>query len=200
METTQRTVDALMEYWNFWKQGGPLYPNYLLANQEAVRRGVTIRRLLVISAEQAAEKNALSDAIHVMEDQQRCGIQIFYAFREEMLKSITYQRLLQAYKRRGSAADINAATFDDEIMVMARAYETVSLGLNGSPRPFTRISQLEITWRPDVIEELNPAPLFDMTRYVREYTGEKTFMAEWNLFSSKTIPASKKLVGGQDHE
>jgi len=200
METTQRTVDALMEYWNFWKQGGPLYPNYLLANQEAVRRGVTIRRLLVISAEQAAEKNALSDAIHVMEDQQRCGIQIFYAFREEMLKSITYQRLLQAYKRRGSAADINAATFDDEIMVMARAYETVSLGLNGSPRPFTRISQLEITWRPDVIEELNPAPLFDMTRYVREYTGEKSFMAEWHIFSSKTIPASKKLLGGQDYE
>ena len=47
-----------------------------------------------------------------------------------------------------------------------------------------------------MIEELNPAPLFDMTRYVREYTGEKTFMAEWNMFSSKTSPASKKLLGG----
>ena len=182
METTERTVDALMEYWNFWKQGGPLYPNYLLANQEAVRRGVAIRRLLVISAEQAAEPDALPDAIRVMDDQKQSGIQIFYAFREEMLKSITYQRLVQAYKRRGSAAEINAAMFDDEIMVMARAYETVPLGLNGSPKMITRISQLEINWRQDVIEELNPAPLFDMTRYVREYTGKKDFMAEWAKF------------------
>jgi hypothetical protein len=188
METTQRTVDALMEYWNFWKLGGPLYPNYLLANQEAVRRGVTIRRLLVISSEQAAEKNALSDAVHVMDDQQQCGIQIFYAFREEMLKSITYQRLRDAYKRRGSAAEINAAIFDDEIMVMARAYETVPLGLSTSPKMITRISQLEITWRPDAIEELNPAPLFDMTRYVREYTGEKDFLAEWKKFSGEHKP------------
>jgi hypothetical protein len=187
METTQRTVDALMEYWNFWKQGGPLYPNYLLANQEAVRRGVAIRRLLVISAKQAAEPDALSDAIKVMDDQQQSGIQIFYAFREEMLKSITYQRLVQAYKRRGSAPEINAATFDNEIMVMARGYETVPLGLNGSPKMITRISQLEISWRQDMIEELNPAPLFDMTRYVREYTGKKDFMAEWKKFEEADL-------------
>jgi hypothetical protein len=191
METTERTVDALMEYWNFWKLGGPLYPNYLLANQEAVRRGVTIRRLLVISAGQAAESDALSEAIHVMDDQQQCGIQIFYAFREEMLKSITYQRLVQAYKRRGSAAEINAAIFDGEIMVMARAYETVPLGLNDSPKMITRISQLEITWKPDAIEELNPAPLFDMTRYVRDYTGANDFMAEWKKFSSEIQPKTK---------
>jgi hypothetical protein len=182
METTQRTVDALMEYWNFWKQGGPLYPNYLLANQEAVRRGVTIRRLLVISAEQAAIPRVLADAIEVMEDQRKSGVQIFFAFREEILKSLTYQRLVQAYKRRGSAAEINAATFDGEIVVMARSYESVPLGLTGPPKLITRISQLEITWKPEVIEELNPAPLFDMTRYVREFAGKNSFMAEWGRF------------------
>ena len=152
-----------------------------------MRRGVTIRRLLVISAEQAAEPDALSDATRVMDDQQQSGIQIFYAFREEMLKSITYQRLVQAYKRRGSAAEINAAMFDDEIMVMARAYETVPLGLNGSPKMITRISQLEINWRQDVIEELNPAPLFDMTRFVRDYTGKKDFMTEWKRFEQLLV-------------
>ena len=191
METTERTVDALMEYWNFWKIGGPLYPNYLLANQEAVRRGVAIRRLLVISAAQAADKDSLGDAIQVMEDQQQCGVQILYAFREELLNSVTYQRLVQAYKRRGSAAEINAAIFDNEIMVMARAYETVPLGLTGSPNMITRISQLEITWKPDVIEELNPTPLFDMTRYVRDYTGKKNFMADWTRFSRELHPHEK---------
>src|SRR2546425_10029645 len=69
METVERTVDALMEYWNLWKQGEPLYPNYLLANKEAVHRGVTIRRLLVISAEQAASNAIMADAIQVMDDQ-----------------------------------------------------------------------------------------------------------------------------------
>jgi len=133
----------------------------------------------------------LTDAVQVMEDQRQCGILTFYAFREEMLRSITYQRLVQAYKRRGSAAEINAATFDNEIMVMARAYETVALGLAGSQKTVTRISQLEITWKPDMIEELNPAPLFDMTRYVREYTGGQEFMDDWTTFS-RELSRSKK--------
>ena len=182
METAERTVDALMEYWNLWKQGEPLYPNYLLANQEAVRRGVAIRRLLVISAEQAASNDLMNDAVEVMEDQRRSGVQIFHAFREELLKSVTYQRLAHAFKRHGSAAEINVAMFDNEIMVMARAYERVPLGLTGPHRLITRISQQEITWKPDVIEELNPAPLFDMTRYVREYSGPKTFRADLARF------------------
>jgi hypothetical protein len=203
METTKCTVDALMEYWNFWKQGGPLYPNYLLANQEAVRRGVAIRRLLVISAAQAAIPRVLSDAIEVMEDQRKSGVQIFFAIREEILKSLTYQRLVQAYKRRGSAAEINAAIFDNEIMVMARSYETVPLGLTGSPKMITRISQLEITWKPDVIEELNPAPVFDMTRYVHEYTGKTSFMAEWGRFRREHLPGRQTrpkdlAAGGED--
>jgi len=181
METVERTVDALMEYWNLWKQGEPLYPNYLLANKEAVHRGVTIRRLLVISAEQAASNAIMADAIQVMDDQRQSGIQIFYAFREELIKSVTYQRLVQAFKRHGSAAEINAAVFDNEIMVMARAYERVPLGLTGG-RVITRISQQEITWKPHVIEELSPAPLFDMTRYVREYAGSKVFKTDLARF------------------
>ncbi len=182
METTERTVDALMEYWNFWKQGAPLYPNYLLANQEAVRRGVTIRRLLVISANQATSDQTADDAVEVMEDQRRSGVEIFYAFREEILNSVTYQRLVQAYKRHGSASEINAAMFDNEIMVMAKAYESVPLGMTGIPKMVTRISQLEITWKHDVIEELNPAPLFDMTRYVRDYAGKKPFLTDLARF------------------
>jgi hypothetical protein len=182
METVERTVDALMEFWNIWKQGEPLYPNYLLANQEAIHRGVAIRRLLVISAEQAASDSLMADAIEILDDQHRSGIQIFYAFREDLLKSVTYQRLVDAYKRHGSAAEINAAMFDNEIMVMARAYERVPLGLTGTPKVITRISQQEITWKPQVIEELNPAPLFDMTRYVLEYAGSKAFRTDLSRF------------------
>ena len=117
-----------------------------------------------------------------MEDQRRSGVEIFYAFREEILNSVTYQRLVQAYKRHGSASEINAAMFDNEIMVMAKAYESVPLGMTGIPKMVTRISQLEITWKHDVIEELNPAPLFDMTRYVRDYAGKKPFLTDLARF------------------
>src|SRR3989442_15015184 len=176
-KTVERSGNALMDYGILGKQGEPLYPNYLLANKEAVHRGVTIRRRLVISAEQAASNAIMADAIQVMDDQRQSGIQIFYAFREELIKSVTYQRLVQAFKRHGSAAEINAAVFDNEIMVMARAYERVPLGLTGG-RGITRISQQEITWKPHVIEELSPAPLFDMTRYVREYARSELFKAD----------------------
>src|SRR2546426_8966879 len=74
MEAVERAVDPLREYGNLWKQGEPLYPNYLLANKEAVHRGVTIRRLLVISAEQAASNAIMADAIQVMDDQRQSGI------------------------------------------------------------------------------------------------------------------------------
>src|SRR5437667_10498058 len=72
--------------------------------------------------------------------------------------------------------------FDNEIMVMAKAYESVPLGMTGIPKMVTRISQLEITWKHDVIEELNPAPLFDMTRYVRDYAGKKPFLTDLARF------------------
>src|SRR5437899_11719726 len=100
----------------------------------------------------------MDDAIQVMDDQRQSGIQIFYAFREELMKCVTYQRLVQAYKRHGSAAEINAAVFDNEIMVMARAYERVPLGLTGG-RGITRISRQELTWKPQVLEERSLAPL-----------------------------------------
>src|SRR2546426_11244547 len=131
METVERTVDALMEYWNLWKQGEPLYPNYLLANKEAVHRGVTIRRLLVIAAEQAASNAIMDDAIQVMDDQRQSGIQIFYAFREELMKSVTYQRLIQAFKRHGSAGVINAGGVGKGVMGMGRGYGLVPRGVAG---------------------------------------------------------------------
>ena len=45
VQTAEHSIDALMERWNIWKKGEALYPNYLLANQEAVKRGVIIRRI-----------------------------------------------------------------------------------------------------------------------------------------------------------
>jgi hypothetical protein len=68
--------------------------------------------------------------------------------------------------------------FDGEILIFSQSYGQVHLGVMGTLTPITMINQLEITWKPDLIRDLNPAPLFDMTRYVFEYGGPQAFKME----------------------
>ena len=182
VQTAEQSIDAIMERWNIWKKGEALYPNYLLANQEAAKRGVIIRRLLVLTREQLQQESVVADAIQVMDDQHRAGIKVFYAFREELERSPAFRRFEEDYKKQGAAPDINAAMFDAEILIFSQSYGQAQLGVIGTPTPITMINQLEITWKPDVIRDLNPAPLFDMTRYVFEYGGPPVFKMELARF------------------
>lgn len=190
METAEHSVDAMMERWNIWKKGEALYPNYLLANQAAVRRHVRIRRLLILTREQMQSDTLIADAIHVMDDQQRAGIKIFYAFREELVHSPTFQRLEEDFRKYGAAQDMNTAMFDREILIFSQTYGTVPLGVVGTPTPITMINRLQISWKPEMIRELDPAPLFDMTRYVFEYEGADVFQDQLSRFkrSTREIP------------
>jgi hypothetical protein len=182
VETAESSIDAIMERWNIWKKGEALYPNYLLANQAAVRRNVTIRRLLILTREQMQRAPLVADSVQVMDDQHRAGIKIYYGFREELTRSPAFQRLEEDFKKHGAAHDINAAMFDHEILIFSQSYGTVPLGVVGKPTPITMINGLEITWKPELIRELDPAPLFDMTRYVFEYEGESSFRAQLAKF------------------
>lgn len=182
VQTAGSSIDAIMERWNIWKKGEALYPNYLLANQEAAKRGVTIRRLLVLTHEQMQQEPFVADAIQVMNDQQRAGIKVFYAFREELERAPAFQRFEEDYRAQGAASDLNAAMFDGEILIYSRSYDQIELGVIGAPTPITMISQLTITWKPDLIRDLSPAPLFDMTRYVFEYGSPSAFKLELARF------------------
>jgi hypothetical protein len=178
LQTAEHSIDAIMERWNIWKKGEALYPNYLLANQEAAERGVNIRRLLVLTREQMQQDSVVADAIQVMDNQCSAGIKVYYAFREELERSPAFQRFEGDYKEQGAASDMNAAMFDGEILIFSQSYGQVHLGVMGTQTPITMINQLEITWKPDLIRDLNPAPLFDMTRYVFEYGGPQAFKME----------------------
>lgn len=182
METVQRSVDAVMERWNIWKRGEALYPSYLLANQAAVRRRVTIRRVLILTREEIRQPSWRTDAVQVMEDQHRAGIGIYYAFKEAIARSATFQRFAEDYKKCGAAEDINAAMFDREVLMFSRSYGQVPLGVVGKPTPITMISQMQIVWNPEVVRMLDPAPLFDMTRYVFQYRDESEFQQQVERF------------------
>ena len=182
VQTADRSIDAVMERWNIWKKGEALYPNYLLANQVAAKRGVVIRRLLVLTKEQMQQENVVDDAVQVMDDQHRSGINIFYAFREQLDRSPAFRRFEEDYRRQGAATDLNAAMFDREILIFSQSYGQMELGVVGTPTPITMINQLEITWKPELLRDLDPAPLFDMTRYVFEYSGSQGFKTELARF------------------
>lgn len=183
VQTAEHSIDALMERWNIWKKGEALYPSYLLANQEAVKRGVIIRRLLVLTREQMGQESVVADAIQVMDDQQRVGIKIFYSFREELERAPAFQRFEEDYKRQGAARDLNAAMFDREILMFSQSYSQVQLGVVGTPTPITMVNQLQITWKPELLRDLDPAPLFDMTRYVFDYSSPQAFKTELRRFT-----------------
>jgi hypothetical protein len=182
VETAARSIDALMERWNIWRKGEALYPNYLLANQAAVQRKVAIRRVILLTREQMQKDELVADAVEMMDDQHRIGVKIFYAFREELERSPAFQRLEEDFKKHGAAQDLNAAMFDGEILLFSQSYSQIPLGVVGKPTSITMINQLLITWKPDAIRELNPAPLFDMTRYVFEYDGAKSFKTQLARF------------------
>jgi hypothetical protein len=187
VQTADRSIDAVMERWNIWKKGEALYPNYLLANQVAAKRGVVIRRLLVLTQEQMQHEEVVADAVQVMDDQHRAGINIFYAFREQLDRSQAFRRFEEDYRRQGAATDLNAAMFDREILIFSQSYGQMELGVVGTPTPITMINQLEITWKPELLRDLDPAPLFDMTRYVFEYSGSQAFRTELAQFQRSLV-------------
>ena len=181
LKTVETTIDSMMERWQIWKRDGPLFPSYLLGNQAAVQRGVKIRRVFILSREQMTDESVIKDCLQVLDDQRRAGISAFFGFREQLASTLTYQRLVAEFRALGVKEEINAALFDNEILIFSRSYTTRDLGLNNASIPITVIDQLNISWKPEHLRALNPCPLFE-TRYVFEYQGERPFKTQLGRF------------------
>jgi transcriptional regulator with XRE-family HTH domain len=189
LKTVETSIDSLMERWQIWKRDGSLYPNYLLGNQVAVQRGVRIRRLFVFTREQMTKDSTIEDALQVLNDQRRAGVAVFFGFREQLAATLTYQRLVAEFRALGVKDEINAALFDDEILIFSRSYATKTLGSNSGGTPITLIDQLNISWKPDHLRALNPRPLFE-TRYVFDYRGERPFHTQLGRFLRTFTPGT----------
>ena len=176
LRSTESSVDSLMERWKVWKRDGPLFPNYLMGNQFAIKRGVKIRRLFIFQKDQLTQEEEMAEALQVLSDQKLVGVSLFFAFREELAPTLTFQRLAAEYKKQGVTGLINTALFDNEILLFSRSYGEHSLGDDGTTPPITMIDQLHISWNEDHLRNLNPGSLFE-TRYVTEYKGERSLRA-----------------------
>ncbi|MDT7043777.1 hypothetical protein [Candidatus Nitronereus thalassa] len=185
METTQHSVDSVMERWHLWRKGEPFYPNYLLVNQGAVQRDVVIRRLLILTKRDLKEAKSIADSVQVLQDQKQAGVRVFYALREELENSVTFQRLVHAFSTYGGVDEINTALFDEELLLFSRGYQQVPLGLPKGGQSFTHIDQLHLTWKAEHLHHLNPLPLFEMTRFVSPFRGEVTFRRQITRWQTK---------------
>lgn len=185
--TVELSVDSIMERWQIWKRDGSLFPNYLMANQSAVRRGVKIRRVFILRQSQMRDETQLTDFVQVLNDQRRAGISVFFAFGEELEQTLIFQRLVEEYQKHDVRSEINAALFDGEVLIFSRSYADRHLGVNGVPIPISMIEQLDITWNRDHLRDLNPSPLFE-TRCVTEYRGERSFKKHVDRFRNKAMP------------
>lgn len=173
-KTVETSIDSMMELWQIWKRDGPLFPNYLLNNQAAVQRGVKIRRVFIFKREHMTDESLVADCLQILDDQRRAGISAFFGFREQLASTLTYQRLVAGFRDHGVKEEINAALFDNEILIFSGSYATRFLGSNSAAIPITLLDHLNISWKPDHLHDLNPRPLFE-TRYVFEYRGERPF-------------------------
>jgi hypothetical protein len=64
----------------------------------------------------------------------------------------------------------------------------------GTPTPITMINRLQISWKPEMIRDLDPAPLFDMTRYVFEYEGVGSFREQLARFTRSMRELPRRAV------
>ena len=195
MESTQHSVESVMERWHLWRKGEPLYPHYLLVNQGAVQREVAVRRLLILTKQDLKGAQSLADSVKVMQDQKRAGVAVFYALREELEQSVTFQHLASSFKAYGGTDEINTALLDEELLLFSRGYQQVPLGLPTTGPCFTHIDQLQITWKPEHLHHLNPLPLFEMARLVLPFRGEVTFRRPIIRWHASTKLKSAKKTG-----
>ncbi len=197
METTQRSVDSVMERWHLWRKGEPFYPDYLLVNQCAVQRHVAVRRLLILSKRDLQGTQSVAESVQVMRDQKSAGVAVFYALREDLEQAVTFQRFAHSFKTYGGTDEINMALFDEELILLSHGYQQVPLGLSRNRQSFTHIDQLQITWKPEHLHHLNPMPLFDMTCYVSPFRGEQAFrrqITRWTMPSKSSRRSKSSMV------
>ncbi len=179
LRTTESSVDSIIERWKVWRREGPLFPNYLMGSKFAIKRGVKIRRLFIFTKDQLTKEEKIAEALQVLNDQKLVGVSTFFAFREELGQTLTFQRLAAEYKKQGVKGQINSALFDNEIILFSRSYVEHALGDDGATPPITMIDQLHISWDEDHVRDLNPVALFE-TRYVTEYKAERSLRARLN--------------------
>jgi len=144
--TTTKTYYALNHHVFGWNT---TMEHLYLANREAVRRGVEVIRIIILSDEVLNDPELFRNALDIMDLQQRDGIKVFYGLQRELEQEPAYQCFLM----------LDAGLSDD------RVYATVKAVSPKGPQP----AQVVISWEPDMVRK-NPFSYLRQSRYIYPYS------------------------------
>jgi len=145
LKKTSKNARFLDHYILVWNSQ---YETVWQENSEAVRKGVEIQRIFVLSDSLMNDPTQRNIAMRVMERQKRAGIRVSYALQRELQKDPQYQRF----------ADVDYALFDDLVLekFAARASATAL------PR------YCQVWWDRSKVASENPFPWIQSTGTSRD--------------------------------
>ena len=146
LKKTSRSARFLDHYILVWNSE---YESVWQENSEAVRKGIEIQRIFVLSDSLMRDPAQRNIAMRVMERQKRAGVRVSYALQRELQRDTQYQRF----------ADVDYALFDDAVLekLAARASATAL------PR------YCLVWWDRSKVASENPFPWIQSTGTVRPF-------------------------------
>jgi hypothetical protein len=121
----------------------------LRENAAAVKRGVDIKRIWVISEALLRDSNQVKTAMDVMGQQKSLGIKVSYVLQRDLQGLRDYQRF----------SDVDYALFDDEVLTKVAARSS----------PLALPSYCFTSWNRATISTENPFPFIIGTGFIKEF-------------------------------
>ena len=145
LKKTSKNARFLDHYILVWNSQ---YETVWQENSEAVRKGVEIQRIFVLSDSLMNDPTQRNIAMRVMERQKRAGIRVSYALQRELQKDAQYQRF----------ADVDYALFDDLVLEKSAARASAT----ALPR------YCQVWWDRSKVASENPFPWIQSTGTIRD--------------------------------
>jgi hypothetical protein len=147
LRTSNRSAWFLDHYVLVWAESGnPEFDE----NKLAIKRGVEVRRVFVLSESLLQSQEDLRIAFRVMDEQRKIGVRVFFVLQRDLQRYPEYQR----------HADVNYGVFDTKLLAKISA--------RASPKASPTYCLL--SWEPSVLAQDNPQLWLESTSVISEYS------------------------------
>jgi hypothetical protein len=154
-ESAQTRICSLNHRYKVWLQQRHgfyyVYDDYFKAEILRLKNGVQIKRILVIPERHVEDKEVRD----LLRQQKEAGVDIEYAIKETLERSVEYQEMLHEYNKRkfGLSFDlVNIAVYDDKVLLH-------TLACADSPDYIP--TRIRITWRDEEVRLFSPCRLLE---------------------------------------
>jgi hypothetical protein len=146
LKTTRSKYQALNHYIYGWNT---TIEYQYRANVEAVKRGVDVSRIFIISDDVFMSSEKFNNLLEIFETQKKDGIKVFYGLQRELKNDPDYHKYTL----------LDAGLSDDAVFATVTAFS-----IKG-PQP----AHVKITWNKNTIKEQNPFPFLEKSPHIKPF-------------------------------